>query len=207
MLLPRVSVLALVVSGCGFFSHTAEIRRAPLSPPEAAVARHASPIWLEIDPGVVPSQCVRPLGQRRLCFENVHASIASALKQSLWTSFPNAVVLGPGDEPRPGDYRLVVELEISAVPPSEVGPGWAASGRGKYSLVRDGVTLASAPLESRSRAEFAYGRPLGIGAGEVISAVASQIAVELGRVPETQRTQLDPYMASASSNVALSSSE
>lgn len=207
MFLPRAALLAVLVSGCGFVSHTAEIRRAPVAPPEGAVARHAAPIWLEIAPGVVPSQCVKPLGHRRLCFENVQASIANALKQSLWTSFPNATVLGPRDEPRPGDYRLVVELELEAVPPSEGGPGWATLGRGKYVLLRDGTTLSSGPLESRSRAEFAYGRPLGIGAGEVISAVASRIAEDLGRVPETNRAQVEPYMASASSKVAASSSE
>jgi hypothetical protein len=196
------------------------------------VIRHFAPVWLEIDPGVVPSQCVRPKGQRKLCFEDVHAALATALAQSLWTSFPDAPVLGPGDQPGPNDYRLVVELQMEAVPPSEGGPGWAARGAGSFRLVRAKEILSSAQLESRSRAEFAYGRPLGVGAGEVIEAIATQIATELARVPETRpdsprplpavsvtrlvpaapaaasaSPQLDPYMASASSNVALSSSE
>jgi hypothetical protein len=234
MLLPRFAFVALVASGCGFPSHRAEIKSSPLPPPSEPVIRHFSPIWLEIDPGVVPSQCVRPKGQRRLCFEDVHAALASALRQSLWTSFPDAPVLGPRDQPAPGDYRLIVQLRVEAVPPSEGGPGWAARGDGSFRLLRDAQTLTSAEVESRSRAEFAYGRPLGVGAGEVIDAIATQIASELGRVPETRpepprplpavqvasaaaqprptrrpavTAQLEPYMASANSNVALSSSE
>jgi hypothetical protein len=220
-------LLSSMVSGCGITYHQAEIRSARLSPPAEPVTRHSSPIWLEIDPGVVPSQCVLPRGQRKLCFEDVHGALATALSQSLWTSFPDAPVLGPGDEPHAGDYRLVVELRMEAVPPSEGGPGWAALGRGKFRLVRDQQTLATSSLESRSRAEFAYGKPLGIGAAEVIDAIASHIAGELSKIPETQtapertlptvsvtgtsttaKAQLEePYMASASSNVALSSSE
>lgn len=100
------------------------------------------------------------------------------------------------------------------------------SGFGSYGQ----QTLATSSLESRSRAEFAYGKPLGIGAAEVIDAIASHIAGELSKIPETVSTPErtlppvsvtspttpatpetpqveDPYMASASSNVALSSSE
>jgi len=230
-------LLSVVLSGCGMTYHQAEIRSAPLAPPAEPVTRHFAPIWLEIDPGVVPSQCVVPRGQRKLCFEDVHGALATALSQSLWTSFPDAPVRGPGDDPRPGDYRLVVELRMDAVSPSEGGPGWAALGRGKFRLVRDQQTLATASLESRSRAEFAYGKPLGIGAAEVIDAIASHIAGELSKIPETHAAPVralpavsvtsssssvpqataeaepakaqpaDPYMASASSNVALSSSE
>lgn len=259
----RLALLSLLASGCGLASHTAEIQSAPLAPPPEPVTRHFAPVWLEIDPGVVPSQCVAPRGQRRLCFEDVHTAFARSLGQALWTSFPDAPVLGPGDEPRPGDYRLVVELKVDAVPPSEGGPGWAARAVGRFRLLRDGTPLTAAQVESRSRAEFAYGRPLGIGAGEVIDAIALEIANELGRVPETRpelarplpavtlsrepsptepalpaqagaspaaapapapsldaspppaaetvpsaaAAQVEPYMASASSNVALSSSE
>lgn len=234
MLSWRLALLGLVLSGCGFPSHRAEIKSSSsLAPPEPVI-RHFSPVWLEIDPGVVPSQCVRPAGQRRLCFEDVHAALASALTQSLWTSFPEAPVLGPGDRPGPDDYRLIVQLQIEAVSPSEGGPGWAARGAGSFRLLRGDHTLSAAELESKSRPEFAYGRPLGVGAGEVIDAIAQKIASELARVPETRgeppRTlpavnvdnavssrrprprasvtaQLEPYMASANSNVALSSSE
>ncbi len=225
---PFLSVLLCqTLTGCGITYHQAEIRSSRLAPPAEPVTRHSAPIWLEIDPGVVPSQCVVPRGQRKLCFEDVHGALATALSQSLWTSFPDAPVLGPGDEPHPGDYRLVIELRMEAVPPSEGGPGWAALGRGKFRLIRGQQTLATSALESRSRAEFAYGKPLGIGASEVIDAIATHIAGELSKIPETvtpperslpavsvtspvtpsSAQPADPYMASASSNVALSSSE
>ncbi|MDQ2644448.1 MAG: hypothetical protein M3020_11570, partial [Myxococcota bacterium] len=112
---PFLSVLLCqTLTGCGITYHQAEIRSSRLAPPAEPVTRHSAPIWLEIDPGVVPSQCVVPRGQRKLCFEDVHGALATALSQSLWTSFPDAPVLGPGDEPHPGDYRLVIELRMEA---------------------------------------------------------------------------------------------
>ncbi|HLV65389.1 MAG TPA: hypothetical protein VKY73_06240 [Polyangiaceae bacterium] len=184
----RFLVPAALLLGCStapFPYHTARVQTARIPPPPEPVVRHSARLWLELDPGVVPSQCVTPPGKRLLCFEDVHQPLATALGHSLWTSFPEVEVLGRGDQPAPGDYRLIVSLALSAVPPGASGPGWAAHAKGSWELVRDKRALAGQAFESRSRAEFAYGRPLGAGAGEVVNAVAFHIGRELGRVPES----------------------
>jgi hypothetical protein len=53
-------------------------------------------------------------------------------------------------------------------------------------LERDGKTLAGEQVASRSRADFAYGAPLGVGASEVVAAIAVRIGMTLGGVPESR---------------------
>nr|PZN17266.1 MAG: hypothetical protein DIU78_24540 [Pseudomonadota bacterium] len=184
----RLLLSAALLLGCNaapFPHHTARVQTARIPPPPDPVVRHSARVWLELDPGVVPSQCVTPPGKRLICFEDVQQSLAKALARSLWTSFPEVELLGRGDQPAPGDYRLIVNLELVPVPPGPSGPGWATHAKGSFRLVRGGVVLAGQTFESRSRAEFAYGRPLGAAAGEVVDAIALHIGSELGRVPES----------------------
>lgn len=159
------------------------------------MVRHSAPLWVNLVPGVSPSACVEPPEARRLCFAELDAAVATALERSLWPSFPRVLPIGRHDEPGPGDYVLTVELTLDALPPASGGPGWAALARGNWRLQRDGAELASEDVESRSRAEFAYGRALGAGASEVVDAVALHIAMALGGIPETKPDQPAPLPA------------
>jgi hypothetical protein len=162
------------------------VRTAALPPPPDPVVQHARPLWLELSPGVAGTQCVEPKDSRKLCFDEVDEALGSALARALWTSFPRVQPLGYHDVPEPGDYVLTLELALQTLPPSAGGPGWAALAKGRYRLTRDGRELASESVESRSRADFAYGRPLGTGAGEVVDAIALHVGMTLGKLPETR---------------------
>lgn len=165
-------------------SHTALVRTQALPPPPDPVVRHAAPLWVDLGPTVRPTQCVTPRDARSLCFAGVDDATAQALTRSLWPSFPGVKVLGYSDVPEPGDYVLRLELSLAAVPPSSGGPGWAALAKGHFRLFRNGKELTSEAVESRSRADFPYGRALGNGAGEVIDAIALHIAMAVSNVPE-----------------------
>lgn len=174
-------------------SHSAPVRTAALPPPPDPVVRHSAPLWVELMPGVNPTQCVEPEGLRRLCFENVDRAAVAALSRSLWTSFPSVRLLGFTETPNPGDYVLRVDLGLQALSPaSSGGPGWSALAHGQFRLMRDGKELAAESVESRSRADFAYGRALGDGASEVVSAIAMHIGVALGALPESRPEQPQP---------------
>ncbi|MGC4090361.1 MAG: hypothetical protein QM756_21280 [Polyangiaceae bacterium] len=195
----RIFGLFLLLSGC-FSSHTAYVQGAALPPPPEPMVRHSTPLWVNLVPGVSPTTCVEPASARKLCFAELDTALGTALERSLWPSFPRVVPLGRRDEPAPGDYVLTLELNLDALPPSSDGPGWAALGRGNWRLTRDGVALAGEDVESRSRAEFAYGRALGNGASEVVDAIALHIAMALGALPETRPdrpTPLPPVLAKA----------
>jgi hypothetical protein len=162
----------------------------PLSPP----VLHSSRIWVELS-DVSENTCVSPADARLLCFERQRSALSGALGRSLWTSFP-VVELGSGEQ-QAGDYVLHVALNLEALPPDATGPGWSAGARGSWRLERDGRTLAGEQVASRSRGDFAYGTPLGIGAGEVIDAVAVRIGMTLGALPETRAVAPVPLPAVA----------
>jgi hypothetical protein len=130
-----------------------------------------------------------------LCFEHQRSELSRALSHALWTSFPS-VEAGSGER-HAGDYVLHVSLKLEALPPDASGPGWSAGARGSWRLERDGKALAGEQVASRSRGDFAYGTPLGIGAGEVIDAVAVRIGMTLGALPETRVVQPVPLPAVA----------
>ena len=188
------SVALLLAAGCSF-EHRAPVRSAelpPLSPP----VLHSSRIWVELS-DVSENTCVSPGDARLLCFERQRSALSSALGRSLWTSFP-LVELESGEH-QAGDYVLHVALNLEALPPDATGPGWSAGARGSWRLERDGRTLAGEQVASRSRGDFAYGTPLGIGAGEVIDAVAVRIGMTLGTLPETRVVAPVPLPAVATS--------
>jgi hypothetical protein len=184
----------LAVSACSQ-SHSAQVRTAALPPPPDPVVQHARPLWLELGPGVASTQCVEPKDSRKLCFDEVDQALGSALSRALWTSFPRVQVLGYHDVPEPGDYVLSFDLALDTLPPSSGGPGWAAQAKGRFRVTRDGRELAGESVQSRSRADFAYGRPLGVGAGEVVDAIALHVGMALGKLPETRPDKPVPLPA------------
>ena len=66
------------------------------------------------------------------------------------------------------------------------------------------MTLSGEQVASRSRTEFAYGAPLGVGASEVIDAIAVRIGMTLGGVPETRAIQPVPLPEVATAPLASS---
>jgi hypothetical protein len=157
--------------------------------------QHARPLWLELSPGVASSQCVEPKASRKLCFDEVDEALEAALSRALWTSFPGVQRLRYRDVPEPGDYVLSVSLALDTLPPSSGGPGWAALAKGRFRVTRDGRELMGESVESHSRADFPYGRPLGIGAGEVVDAIALHVGIALGKLPETRPDRPVPLPA------------
>ncbi|HWA72926.1 MAG TPA: hypothetical protein VG937_11345 [Polyangiaceae bacterium] len=186
--------LCLAVSGCSQ-SHTALVRTQALPPPPEPAVQHARPLWLELSPGVSSTQCVEPKDSRKLCFAEVDAALETALSRALWTSFPRVQRLGYSDVPAPGDYVLSLDLSLQTLPPSAGGPGWAALAKGRFRITRDGRELGGESVESRSRADFAYGRALGTGAGEVVDAIALHVGMALGKLPETRPDHALPLPA------------
>jgi hypothetical protein len=185
--------LLILAAGCGF-EHRAPVRSAelpPLSPP----VLHSSRLWLELSDEVAENTCVSPGSARLLCFEHLRRELSYALSRSLWTSFPG-VESGSGEH-RASDYVLHVALNLEALPPDANGPGWSAGARGSWRLERNGQILAGEQVASRSRGDFAYGAPLGIGAGEVIDAVAVRIGLTLGALPESHQLAPVPLPAVA----------
>jgi hypothetical protein len=191
---PHTLALCFAVVACSQ-AHSAEVRTAALPPPPDPAVRHSRPLWLELSPGVAATQCVEPKSSRRLCFEDVDLALESALSRALWTSFPRVQTVGYGYAPEPGDYVLNLSLALDTLPPSSGGPGWAALAKGRWRLTRDGKDLLGESVESRSRADFAYGRPLGVGAGEVVDAIALHVGMLLGQLPETRPDQPLPLPA------------
>ncbi|HTA89820.1 MAG TPA: hypothetical protein VK745_09605 [Polyangiaceae bacterium] len=178
---PFIGTVLLLSAGCGF-EHHAPIHSAEL-PPLSSQVLHSTRLWLDLSDNVPENTCVAPGDARVLCFESLRSELGAALGRSLWTSFPS-IEFGSGEH-RPGDYVLHVSLGLEALPPDASGPGWSAGARGSWRVERDGHTLAGEQVASRSRSEFAYGAPLGVGAGEVIDAVAVRIGLTMGALPES----------------------
>jgi len=173
----------LVASGGCTLEHRAPLRSAEL-PPLAPTVLHANRLWIDVAERMPENACVSPKNARLLCFERVRSTLGGALTRSLWTSFPGVQL--DAKKVRPGDYVLHIDLDLEALPPDAQSPGWSAGAKGKWRLERDGKTLAGAQVASRSRADFAYGAPLGAGASEVIDAIAVRIGMTLGGVPESR---------------------
>ncbi len=183
------------VSGCNL-EHHAPLRSAEL-PPLAPTVLHANRLWIEVAERMPENACVAPNDARLLCFERLRTTLGFALTRSLWTSFPGVEVTRSGKPVPAGDYVLHVDLDLEALPPDATGPGWSAGARGNWRLDRDGQTLAGEQVASRSRADFAYGAPLGAGASEVVDAIAVRIGMTLGGVPESRVVSPVPLPAVA----------
>jgi hypothetical protein len=152
-------------------------------------------LFIELDGYTADRQCDKPARLRALCYEHVQDAVAGSLREVLWASFPYVGVRGRADELRPGDYLLLVSLSIETLPPGAHGAGWSAAVKGQYRLVRDGMPVTEAEFESRSRAEFAYGRPLGVAAGEVVGGLAAHLGQVLAELPEPHQIVQQPLPA------------
>jgi hypothetical protein len=173
----------VLANGCSL-EHHAPLRAAEL-PALAPSVLHTNRLWIEVSERMPDNDCVAPGNARLLCFERLRSTVGTALTRSLWSSFPGVDLLGSKSAP-PGDYVLHVDLDLEALAPDANAPGWSAGARGNWRLERNGQTLAGEQVASRSRTEFAYGAPLGIGASEVIDAIAVRIGMTLGGIPETR---------------------
>jgi hypothetical protein len=196
-MLAKASFVACVVSGLlsGCVQHhQAKVQTALLPPPSERPVQHTGRLWVELGDATWEKQCRAPQGQRLLCFGGVRRATFGALERSLWNSFPD-VTLRDGEAPAAGDYVLALDITIDAMAPDAEGPGWSAVAAGGFRLTRDGKVLHEERLGSRSRAAFAYGAPLGLGAGEVVDAFASHVAQVLGSIAEDRPLQPAPLPA------------
>jgi len=189
---PLVALACCLLGGC-MQNHEAKVQTA-LLPPPATPVRHTGRLWVELGSATWENQCRTPKGQRMVCFDGVRRSALGALERSLWTSFPD-VAERDGDALGAGDYLLTLDVTIDALPPDAEGPGWSAVAAGGFRLSRDGKVLHEERLGSRSRAAFAYGGALGVGAGEVVDAFAAHIAEVLGTVAEERPLRPAPLPA------------
>jgi hypothetical protein len=193
--------LFLFAGGCSL-EHHAPLRAAEL-PALAPSVLHTSRLWIDVAEQMPENDCVAPGNARLLCFEHLRGTVSGALTRSLWTSFPGVDLLGSKPVPA-GDYVLHVNLGLEALPPDATAAGWSAGARGHWRLERNGRTLAGERVASRSRTEFAYGAPLGIGASEVIDAIAVRIGMTLGAIPETRVVEPVPLPEVATAPLAPS---
>jgi hypothetical protein len=175
-------------------NHEAKVQTALLPPPSATPVQHTGRLWVELGEATWENQCRTPKGQRLICFDGVRRAAFGALERNLWTSFPD-VSLREGDALEPGDYVLTLDVTINALPPDADGPGWSAIAAGGFRLTRDGKLLHEERLGSRSRSAFAYGSPLGLGAGEVVDAFAAHVAEVLGAIAEDRPLRAAPLPA------------
>ncbi|HKY39556.1 MAG TPA: hypothetical protein VJN18_26640 [Polyangiaceae bacterium] len=174
--------------------HEAKVQTALLPPPSEAPIRHTGRLWVELGDATWETQCRFPQGQRQVCFAGVRKAAFGALARSLWTTFPE-VTLRDGEPVPIGDYLLKLDITLDAMPPDADGPGWSAVAAGGFRLSRDGKILHEERLGSRSRAAFAYGGALGVGAGEVVDAFAAHVAQVLGAVAEERPLRATPLPA------------
>lgn len=186
-------VLCLTLAGC-MQHHEARVQTARLPPPSATPVQHTGRLWVELGDATWENQCRTPPAQRLICFDGVRRAAFTALQRSLWASFPE-IELRDGDVVRPGEYLLTLDVTIDAAAPDADGPGWSAVAAGRFRLTRDGKVLHEERLGSRSRATFAYGSALGVGAGEVVDAFASHVAEVLSNVPEERPLRPAPLPA------------
>jgi hypothetical protein len=194
-MLEQAAIVAVIslLPGC-MQHHEAKVQTALLPPPSATPVQHTGRLWVELGDATWEKQCRVPKGQRMLCFGGVRSATLGALERGLWTSFPE-VALRDGEPVAAGDYVLELDVTVDAMAPDAEGPGWSAVAAGRFRLTRDGKVLHEERLGSRSRASFAYGGALGIGAGEVVDAMAAHISGVLGAVAEERPRKAAPLPA------------
>ena len=186
-MLRGLAPLLLIAAGCTPV-HTADVAAPALPALPTEAPRHSGRLWLELGGATADRQCSKPTGHSAVCFDGVHAALASVLAQTAWTSFPRVALKEKGDDLVQGDYVLLVALEVEPREPDSSEPGWSALARARWRLVRDGIPVASGEASSRSRAGFAYGSALGVAGGEVVTALGVHIAERIASVPEAKPT-------------------
>jgi len=175
--------------------HVARLQTsASVTAPRPAVL-HTGRLLIDLRAHTADRQCMLSDGRRELCYARIHQALGSALRRRLWPSFPEVRLKEKSDDLRPSDYLLLVELSLGTRAPGPDGPGWSAHGRARWRLVRAGMPIAGAALESESPAVFPYGASLGVGASEVVDAIALELANGLGAIPETAPGREPPLPA------------
>lgn len=180
----RLTPIALLACVACSQHHVARVQAAHAPPPPVEMVRHSGDLYIELRDHTSNHQCSIFAGERKLCFDRVSDALGESLERTLWPSFRHVRVKRKADNLAPGDYLLLVDLELRPKPADDEGPGWSASATGRWQLVRDGVPLAGESFTSRSRADFYYGRSLARGGTDVVSAVALHVAHAVGTLPE-----------------------
>ncbi len=193
---------SLFFSACGL-RHWAEIESSPLPPPPGEKEIHSGRLIVQVMPKTKSTQCLKYERYRPICYEQIRSALEAGLVRSLWPAFPE-VVVGDVDDATPNDYILQVDAKMDALPPDTAGPGWSAGAKLRYRLLRDAQTLKEATTASRSRAEFAYGAPLGGAGTEVINASILHIADQISRVPEERPFPGIPLPQVAAKEISVS---
>jgi hypothetical protein len=106
------------------------------------MVRHTGDLFIELRDHTPNHQCSIFAGERKLCFDRVSDALGQSLEHTLWPSFRHVRVKRKADNLAPGDYLLLVDLELDPEPADDHGPGWSASATGRWQLVRDGIPLA-----------------------------------------------------------------
>lgn len=197
-------IFFLVLAGCSTH-HWAEVEASTLPPPDGPLVRHTSRVIIDVNQSTQETQCVVYERHHPVCFYNVRPALEAGLARSLWPSFPE-VLVGKASDAGPMDYVLQIDLELDALPPDEMGPGWSAGVRGRFRLMRGDEVLSEETTASRSRAHFAYGAPLGQGATEAFDATIHHIAGRVFSVPESRPDEPVPLPQVASRSFAHSPS-
>src|SRR5690606_1994061 len=115
--------------------------------------------------------------------------------KNFWSSFPETII-GSEKDATERDYVLEVHFAFETLPPAD-GTGWSAGAKAHYRLLRAGQVLHEETLASRSRADYAYGAPLGEGASDTLDAIAQHIVLRVSQVPELEPDAPRPLPAVA----------
>ncbi len=190
----------LVASGGCNLEHRAPLRSAEL-PPLAPTVLHANRLWIDVAERMPENDCVAPANARLLCFERPAQHPRRRAHPLALDQLPGR---GSGHAAsQPGRLRAARRSRSRGAAPriqtAPAGPP-AHAANGAWNATEK--TLAGEQVASRSRADFAYGAPLGDGASEVIAAIAVRIGMTLGGVPESRVLMPVPLPAVASAPLA-----
>lgn len=176
-------------------SHWAEVKSIEGPPPPGQRSLHTGRLFVSLDRSISEIQCVRIDRYRPVCFHNLRSSLEAALSKNFWSSFPETII-GSSKDATERDYVLEVHFAFETLPPGD-GPGWSTGAKSHYRLLRAGEVLHEETLASRSRADYAYGTPLGEGATDTLDAIAQHIVLRVSQVPEFEPCAPRPLPAVA----------
>lgn len=181
-----ITAACLLTGSLGCSSHHwAEVETGYVPPPDGPTVIHTSRLVVSVSDATNETQCKSSEIYRPVCFYNVRPALERALARSLWPSFPE-VVFAKATTAEPGDYILELELHFDALPPDAEGPGWSTGAQARYRLRRDDQTLLDETLSTRSRADLAYGEPLGLGAKDTLDATVLHVAARVSQTEESR---------------------
>lgn len=175
--------------------HWAEVKSVEGPPPPGQRALHTGRLFVSLDRSISEIQCVRTDRYRPVCFHNLRSSLEAALSKNFWSSFPETII-GSEKDATERDYVLEVHFAFETLPPGD-GPGWSTGAKAHYRLLRASQVLHEETLASRSRADYAYGAPLGEGASDTLDAIAQHIVLRVSQVPELEPDAPRPLPAVA----------